>query len=139
MRLEEQCKVAMFPQAVKEDSWDYLAHVLTHVLVEGFSNAKKCSTGGRALMQLDFTHILSFLELISGISKFPTHQQYVDQYVKAYYMAKDDLENWMREQIGLNNYSGKQLQGLILCACANDKKTRLKLMAMVGGGTASDN
>lgn len=87
-------------------------------------------------MQLDFTHIMSFLELISGF-KFPVHQQYVDQYVKAYYLAKDDLERWTQEQVAAKNYSNKQLHGLVMCACSNDKKTRQKLLALLGNVSAS--
>lgn len=124
MRLEEISTLAPLP---KDALWDALAHVLTHTLVEGFSNAKKCSTGGRALMQLDFTHFTSLFDLLSG-KKFPEHQQYVEQYVKAYYMPKDLLEEFITTQ---SSYSPKQVIGLINCACSNDKKTRQKLLALV--------
>lgn len=124
MRLEEIGTSAPLP---KESLWDSLAHVLTHMLVEGFSNAKKCSTGGRALMQLDFTHFTSLFDLISG-KKFPEHNFYVETYVKAYYMPKDLLEEFITTQC---SYSSKQMIGLITCACSNDKKTRQKLLALV--------
>lgn len=117
---------------VREQLWDNVAHVVTHVLVEGYSLAKNCSTGGRALMQIDFTHILSFLELLSGY-KFGSHQVYVDQYVKAYYLPKDGaLRDWLQEQVsGRNEYSQKQLTGLVMCTCSNDKKMRQKLLGIL--------
>uniref|UniRef100_A0A336M7Z3 CSON013371 protein n=1 Tax=Culicoides sonorensis TaxID=179676 RepID=A0A336M7Z3_CULSO len=132
MRLEEIHTLAPMP---KDSLWDALAHVLTHMLVEGFSNAKKCSTGGRALMQLDFTHFTSLFELISG-KKFPEHQQYVEQYVKAYYLPKDLLEEFILNQ---SSYSPKQMTGLVNCTCSNDKKTRQKLLALIEKEKSSSN
>lgn len=61
-----------------------------------FSDAKKCSNGGRALMQLDFTQFLSKFEKISGLRPVP-HREYVENYVKAYYLPEIELEKWMRE------------------------------------------
>uniref|UniRef100_A0A6B2ECI9 Coiled-coil domain-containing protein 132 n=1 Tax=Phlebotomus kandelakii TaxID=1109342 RepID=A0A6B2ECI9_9DIPT len=133
MRLEELSKQTIVPKGYV---WDSMAHVLTHTLVEGFSNAKKCSTGGRALMQLDFTHFISLLELISGL-KHSTHQAYVDAYVKAYYLPKDLLEEWIREQKDSTEYSEKQLIGLVMCTCNNDKKTRQRLLGIIGTGDVS--
>ncbi|EAA06241.5 AGAP000343-PA [Anopheles gambiae str. PEST] len=124
MKLEEQTSTVMLPPDVL---WDSFVHVLTHLLVEGFSNAKKCSAGGRALMQLDFTHFWSLLEIVSG-GKHPEHRAYVEQYVKAYYLPKDLLEQWLLEPRG---YSPKHLAGLVQCACSSDKKTRQRLLALV--------
>ncbi|XP_055684876.1 syndetin [Lutzomyia longipalpis] len=133
MRLEELSKQTIVPKAFV---WDSMAHVLTHTLVEGFSNAKKCSTGGRAQMQLDFAHFISILELISGL-KYTIHQGYVDAYVKAFYLPKDLLEEWIREQKESTEYSEKQLVGLVMCTCNNDKKMRQKLLGIIGTGDVS--
>uniref|UniRef100_A0A182Q8L4 Syndetin C-terminal domain-containing protein n=1 Tax=Anopheles farauti TaxID=69004 RepID=A0A182Q8L4_9DIPT len=133
MKLEEETSTVMLPQDVL---WDSFVHVLTHLLVEGFSNAKKCSAGGRALMQLDFTHFWSLLEVVSG-GKHPEHRAYVEQYVKAYYLPKDLLEQWLLEPHG---YSAKHLAGLVQCACSSDKKARQRLLALVesaGGPTGT--
>ncbi|XP_035919276.1 syndetin [Anopheles stephensi] len=130
MKLEEQTSTVMLPPDVL---WDSFVHVLTHMLVEGFSNAKKCSAGGRALMQLDFTHFWSLLEIVSG-GKHPEHRAYVEQYVKAYYLPKDLLEQWLLEPHG---YSAKHLVGLVQCACSSDKKARQRLLALVESGTGS--
>lgn len=131
MRLEEVSQIMTAP---KESIWDNLAHFLTHILVEGFSNAKKCSTGGRALMQLDFTHFLSILELISGF-KHSVHQSYVESYVKSFYLPKDLLEEWIKENIEKTHYSTKHLIGLVMCTCSNDKKTRQKLLSLIENTT----
>uniref|UniRef100_A0A182PG97 Syndetin C-terminal domain-containing protein n=1 Tax=Anopheles epiroticus TaxID=199890 RepID=A0A182PG97_9DIPT len=130
MKLEEQTSTVMLPPDVL---WDSFVHVLTHLLVEGFSNAKKCSAGGRALMQLDFTHFWSLLEIVSG-GKHPEHRAYVEQYVKAYYLPKDLLEQWLLEPHG---YSAKHLAGLVQCACSSDKKTRQRLLALVESAAPS--
>lgn len=135
MRIEEMSQQLPIP---REPIWNSVAHVLTHVLVEGYSNAKKCSTGGRALMQLDFTHLMSILELISKF-KFAQHQSYVEIYVKAFYFPKDLLEKWIQEQADKNMYSLKHLVGLIMCTCSNDKKTRQKLLAIVQDNSSADN
>ncbi|KAL1403570.1 hypothetical protein pipiens_005635 [Culex pipiens pipiens] len=139
MRLEEiSAQLANIP---KDALWDCFVHVLTHLLVEGFAAAKKCSAGGRALMQLDFTHFISILEIISG-GKYPEHRAYVEQYVKAYYLPKDLLEQWLGEGFG-RGYSVKHLTGVVQCACTSDKKLRQRLLALVessgGGGGTADN
>ncbi|XP_058835853.1 syndetin [Topomyia yanbarensis] len=133
MRLEEiATQQATIP---KEALWDCFVHVLTHLLVEGFASAKKCSAGGRALMQLDFIHFISILEIISG-GKYPEHRAYVEQYIKAYYRPKDVLEQWLIEGHS-RGYSTKHLTALVQCACTTDKKLRQRLLALVESGGAS--
>jgi hypothetical protein len=122
MRLEEMSSTVTIP---KEVLWDCYAHVVTHVLVEGYANAKKCSAAGRALMQLDFTHFLSMLQSLSGM-KHPSHQQYVDQYIKAFYLG-NALEEFIASQ---KSYSNRHMMGLINQTCT-DKKMRQKLLNLV--------
>ncbi|XP_058063762.1 syndetin [Anopheles bellator] len=124
MKLEDEATPVLLP---RDSLWDSFVHVLSHMLVEGFSNVKKCSAGGRALMQLDFTHFWSLLEIVSG-GKHPDHRAYVEQYVKAYYLPKDLLEQWLLQSRG---YSAKHLTGLVQCACSSDKKTRQRLISLV--------
>lgn len=85
-------------------------------------------------MQLDFAHFMSILELLSGC-KFPAHHRYVDSYIKAFYMPKDLLESWIIEERNKNTYSTKQFSALIACTCANDKKSRQKLLALLNQET----
>lgn len=130
MRLEEMSSLQSIP---KEALWDSFAHIVTHVFVEGFSNAKKCSISGRALMQLDVTHFLSVLENLSGM-KYHVHQQYVDHYIKAFYMGTA-LEEFITSQ---KQYSGKHMVGLINCTC-NDKKLRQKYLSLVENSVETKN
>ncbi|XP_075155317.1 vacuolar protein sorting 50 [Haematobia irritans] len=136
MRLEEIAKEITIPT---EEVWNSLAHVATHLLVEGFSNVKKCSAGGRALMQLDFTNFMSIFELISN-QKFAEHRQYVDTFIKAYYFSNEQFEEWIMEQKNLEpaQYSNKQLMNLIQCVCVSDKRTRQRLLNLLGS-TATQN
>lgn len=61
-----------------------------------FSLVKKCSTAGRALMQLDFTQFMSQLNPICSITPFP-HKELVEVYIKAYYLPETSLETWTKE------------------------------------------
>lgn len=61
-----------------------------------FSNAKKCSNGGRALMQLDFTQLMSKFEKLTSLRPMP-HREYVEAYVKAYYLPENILEEWVKQ------------------------------------------
>ncbi|XP_017148549.1 syndetin [Drosophila miranda] len=137
MCLEETAKEVAVPS---KHVWNSMAHVATHLLVEGFSNVKKCSAGGRALMQLDFANFMSFLELISN-QKYPQHRSYVDVFIKTYYFSPEQFELWIEQQRQEDDYSAKQLTNLIQCICASDKRTRQRLLqlldgaAMANGGT----
>lgn len=111
--------------------WDSLAHVLTHTLVEGYALVtRKCTAAGRALMQLDFAHFMAVLEMISQ-RKYAGHRAYVDGYIKAYYMPKAELERWCCDQLAAHVYSGKQLASLVHCVCANDRKSRQRLLLVL--------
>lgn len=130
MRLEEVSQSMIVP---KESLWDSYCHVVCHVLVEAYSNAKKCSPAGRAAMQLDFIQFISVLELLSG-TKHPVHKSYVDDYLKAYYLGSS-LEDFIIQN---KSYSSKHLIGLINCACSNDKKMRQKLTSLVENSNDSN-
>jgi len=64
--------------------------------VSRFSNAKKCSNGGRALMQLDFTQLKSKFEKVTLLRPMP-HREYVELYIKAYYLPENSFEEWIKE------------------------------------------
>ncbi|XP_034478731.1 syndetin isoform X2 [Drosophila innubila] len=129
MCLEEISKEVPLPS---KNVWNSMAHVATHLLVEGFSNVKKCSAGGRALMQLDFANFMSFLELISN-QKYPQHRAYVDVFIKSYYFSPEQFEQWIEQQRQTDDYSAKQLTNLIQCICVSDKRTRQRLLQLMDG------
>ncbi|XP_034238333.1 syndetin isoform X2 [Thrips palmi] len=127
MRLEEAASHLFISKDVHNTLWEALVIVCCSTFVEGFSNAKKCATGGRALMQLDFTQFISKLEKLTTLRPIP-HKEYVELYVKAYYIPEEQLEKWIREH---TQYSSKHLQTLIQCACQNNKKTRQRLSGVI--------
>jgi hypothetical protein len=47
-------------------------------------------------MQLDFTQFLSKLEKLTSIRPIPD-REYVEQYIKAYYLPDTVLEAWIQE------------------------------------------
>lgn len=47
-------------------------------------------------MQLDFTQFLSKFEKISSLRPMP-HKEYVEAYVKAYYLPEIELEKWIKD------------------------------------------
>ncbi|KAF5290040.1 hypothetical protein FQA39_LY14821 [Lamprigera yunnana] len=96
IRLEELSSKIPISNEVSKMLWENIAHIITHTLVQGFSDAKKCTNGGRALMQLDFTQFLLKFEKISLLKGVP-HREYVENYVKAYYLPDVELEKWLRE------------------------------------------
>lgn len=47
-------------------------------------------------MQLDFTQLKSKFEMITGLRPMP-HREYVESYIKAYYLPENRLEKWIKE------------------------------------------
>ncbi|XP_058789104.1 syndetin isoform X2 [Phymastichus coffea] len=86
--------------------WDCVAYVSSHLLVDAFSTIKKCSNGGRALMQLDFTQFILKYESITSLKPMP-HQTYVASYIKAFYLPEISIEMWIKEhpaKVSTNDY-----------------------------------
>jgi len=64
-------------------------------LVEGFSRTRRCTPEGRALMSLDIKVFQSGIDQISKIRPTP-HIDFVEAYVKAYYLPEHELINWFK-------------------------------------------
>ena len=92
-------------------------------LVDGYSNAKKCSNEGRALMQLDFQQFIVKLEKMCDIRPIPD-RDFVETYIKAYYLPENSIEKWSKEH---SEYSTKQIISLFNVMGQITKKTRLNL------------
>ncbi|KAL0277277.1 UNVERIFIED_CONTAM: hypothetical protein PYX00_004621 [Menopon gallinae] len=107
--------------------WENVVHIVNNTLVEGFSNVKKCSNGGRALMQLDYTQFICKLEKLTTLRPIP-NREFVDLYVKAYYLQENNLEEWIKQH---KEYTSKQLEALVQCSCQNSRKTKQKLLQML--------
>ncbi|XP_026749335.2 syndetin [Galleria mellonella] len=128
LRIENISTKVTLNLEVLNSIWSMVAKFVVHLLVEGFSNATKCSNGGRGLMQLDYRQLFVKLEKISGLKPVP-YQDYVDRYVKAYYLPRKGLEDFIRER---TEYSNKHLLALVASACEN-KRDRQALQAIIEG------
>eukprot|EP01104_Vermistella_antarctica_P008256 TRINITY_DN2060_c1_g1_i1.p1 TRINITY_DN2060_c1_g1~~TRINITY_DN2060_c1_g1_i1.p1 ORF type:complete len:988 (-),score=289.61 TRINITY_DN2060_c1_g1_i1:155-3118(-) len=98
--------------------WQYNMETVMTQLVEGFSRAKRCTQEGRVLMGLDFGNLKAALEKLTDIRPIP-HVQYVDRYIKAYYLADYEFLPWIKEH---EEYTAEQLLGLVICASSQFKK-----------------
>ncbi|XP_053623198.1 syndetin [Plodia interpunctella] len=132
LRLENVSTKVSLNFEVLNSIWAMVSKFIVHLLVEGFSNATKCSNGGRGLMQLDYRQLFVKLEKISGLKPIP-YQDYVDRYVKAYYLPRKGLEDFVKER---NEYSNKHLLALVTSACEN-KRDRQALAAIIEGRDAA--
>ena len=93
MRLQE-IELTLLKESV-DSFWEMASFATALIFVEGFSEAKRCSNEGRALMQLDYRQFAMKLEAICGIKPLP-HQELVTHYVKAFYIPEAELENWVK-------------------------------------------
>jgi len=108
---------------VKSVIWTLATQVASNIFVEGFSGAKKCTNEGRALMQLDYRQFVLKLEKISHVKPVP-YQDFVSNYIKAYYIPEAELETWVQQH---TEYSNKQLVALVNSVAYNNNKTKQKL------------
>ncbi|RZF38465.1 hypothetical protein LSTR_LSTR011955 [Laodelphax striatellus] len=127
MRLNEIEEHVHLNQEVLDTLWENVVRLLSFILVEGFSISNKCSNGGRALMQLDFTQLFSQVEKLCTLRPLP-HRDFVDIYVKAYYLTDPVLEEFIKKH---KEYSVKQLQALISCVCQGNKKSKQRLKTLL--------
>ncbi|XP_072029065.1 syndetin-like isoform X2 [Amphiura filiformis] len=125
-RLTDVNRRVPVPTEVYTILWEHIIRLANRTFVEGYASARKCSNEGRALMQLDFQQFLLKLETLTEIRPIPD-KEYVETYVKAYYLSEADMESWIKEH---REYSSKQLTSLINCAI-NNKKARQRLLASV--------
>ncbi|XP_059150713.1 syndetin-like isoform X2 [Physella acuta] len=126
-RLEEVDKRVPLPAVVTKLIWEQCVRNANRTFVEGYASTKKCSNEGRALMQLDFQQFLSKLDHIIELRPIP-EREYVESYIKAYYMSESELERWVHDH---KEYSNKQLLSLINSVNHLDRKLRQKLINMV--------
>ncbi|XP_068940586.1 syndetin isoform X1 [Petaurus breviceps papuanus] len=128
-RLSEVSKRVRIPLPVSNILWEHCIRLANRTIVEGYANVKKCSNEGRALMQLDFQQFLMKLEKLTDIRPIPD-KEFVETYIKAYYLTENDMERWMKEH---REYSSKQLTNLVnVCLGSHiNKKARQKLLAAI--------
>ena len=82
------------PLVAYDSIWTEITHEINVMFVNGFSNTKKCSMEGRALMQLDYREYLSKLSKMCTVKPNTEH---VDIFLHAFYLLEDEIEKWLRE------------------------------------------
>lgn len=126
-RLNDTSRRLPIPRVVYTCIWEHCVRLTNRVLVEGYSNAKKCSNEGRAFMQLDFQQLLSNLEKIIELRPIP-EKEFVEGYIKAYYLPESQFDSWLLDH---KEYSNKQLIALINSVDHLNKKARQRLITVV--------
>jgi coiled-coil domain-containing protein 132 len=114
------------PIATKEMIWCLVLKLANRIFIEGFSMAKKCTPAGRASMQLDFQQFLSKVQKVYSTKTIP-EKELVEEYIKAYYLMDEALEQWI---IKRNEYTYKQLLSLINCV-VSEKKVKNRLLTII--------
>ncbi|XP_015916520.1 syndetin [Parasteatoda tepidariorum] len=130
MRLSEVSKKVPIPKETYDLLWEYCIKFSNHSFIEGFSQAKKCTNGGRALMQLDYQQFLCKVERLTELQPLPG-KELVESYIKAYYMLEQNLEQWIRSH---KEYTNKQLISLVNCITQLNKKGRQRLISLIEEG-----
>ncbi|XP_053202865.1 syndetin-like isoform X1 [Panonychus citri] len=127
-RLEKICSSleAKIPQEAKDMLWSSVLKLANRTFVEGYSMAKKCTPAGRALMQLDYQEFLTKAEKMTAIKPIP-ERELVEEYIKAYYLMDDALEQWLMSR---NEYTQRQLVSLVNCI-ASEKRVKTRLLAII--------
>ncbi|GFS12991.1 coiled-coil domain containing 132 [Elysia marginata] len=126
-KLTELERRVSLPRPVTDLLWEQCVRQANRTFVEGYANSKKCSHEGRALMQLDFQQFLTNIDHFVELKPVP-EREFVEAYIKAYYLSKTQLEVWVHDH---KEYSNKQLLSLINCVQQLDRKSRQKLVSMV--------
>jgi len=109
--------------------WSEIILLTNQVFVEGFSNVKRCSNEGRALMLLDFQQYLIKIEKLTNVKPAPG-RDFVENYIKAFYLSESELETWLKDH---SEYTSKQLNNLVNCGIGSHigKKMKQKLTGLL--------
>lgn len=146
LRLQYVNQRVPIPKVVITIIWDQVVRLINRTMLEGFSNARKCTNEGRALMQLDYQQFLIQLEKLTDLRPIPD-KELVESYVKAYYLPEAQLEEWIKDhkvtyfqikeytsiikKIIYQDYSIKQMVNLLIQIPHLNKKMRQKLITNV--------
>lgn len=117
---------------IYEIIWKHCILLANKTLVEGYSNVKKCSNEGRALMQLDFQQYLMKIDELTKVRPVPG-KEFVEGYIKAFYLTEEDLELWMKNH---PEYTKKQLGSLVQCSASShagntNKRNRQRMLSLI--------
>ncbi|KAJ3441011.1 hypothetical protein M0812_13014 [Anaeramoeba flamelloides] len=118
------------PDKSREKIWDEIIYYLMSFLLDMYSQAKKCSYEGRALMSLDLVSIINRIETITKIRPVP-YTVKVRTYINIYNVPEEDLLNWIKEN--KDDYTLPQMSNLMICKMGRKtkRKKRQKIIAEI--------
>ncbi|KRZ44309.1 Coiled-coil domain-containing protein [Trichinella pseudospiralis] len=96
--------------------------------ISSYSNVKKSSGEGRALMQLDFQQLLLCIERLCG-ARLVNEKKIVENYIKAYYIPESAIEQWIMNS--RNVYTNKQLISVLNASKHISRKMRQHLIDLL--------
>ncbi|OUC43646.1 hypothetical protein D917_09631 [Trichinella nativa] len=105
------------------------------VLWQFYSNVKKSSGEGRALMQLDFQQLLLCIERLCG-ARLVNEKKIVENYIKAYYIPESAIEQWIMNS--RNVYTNKQLISVLNASKHISRKMRQHLIDLLMDSVGSE-
>ncbi|XP_047136716.1 syndetin isoform X1 [Hydra vulgaris] len=128
-KLQKVCSSVPIPADTVTGFWSHIISQTNKLFVDGFSSVKRCTNEGRALMLLDFQQFLMKIEKITKVKPIP-ERDYVENYIKAFYLVETDLENWLKEH---QEYTPKQLNNLVTCGTSSHigKKMKQKMLSLL--------
>jgi syndetin len=139
-RIDDAIRRKLIPSRIGLVLWQLAIQFCMQQLVEGFSRAKQCSDGGRALMSLGVTQVQHALRPLIGdetlalldASKHPFAELlgHATSYVKAYYLPQIEILPWVQQHA--TTYTSRQLVALVNHATSkSSRKTRQELIKQV--------
>ena len=111
--------------------WNYAIAQTASVIVAGFARVKKCSSEGRALMALDLQVLYGNIRhLAPKGSKLDF--SYALEYVKAFYIAADQLEYWCMTHAEYSHAQRVALVNQIAGAFGWSSSAKSEFLAKIG-------
>lgn len=122
------CKSTPLPREIVNVLWDCVIYRAFRAIVQGYcDSSRKCSSEGRALMQLDLQQMSSKIEQLTDLRPIP-HKAYVENYIKAYYLPESSLEQWILQH---SEYSAHQMVSLLNVASHVSKRARMRIIGLL--------
>nr|CAD2188927.1 unnamed protein product [Meloidogyne enterolobii] len=123
------CKLSVYVHISEEVNfmiWSMMSMCTVRLLVRGYSESNKCSNEGRALQLMDVEHLFKKLEELIGLRPFP-HRLYVENYVKAFFLPSDELNEWI---VRHTEYTLSQTGALLNASISNAPSATKKAVTM---------
>eukprot|EP01134_Creolimax_fragrantissima_P008396 CFRG8396T1 len=112
------------PKHVYEMLWTQVIRCTMFMFVEGFSNVRRCSNEGRAMMMLDLKTFVTQVESVCTLRPIPFVKP-VETFIKAFYLPEAALEEWLNDS---SVYTKRQLETFIRFCATVDNFARTRLL-----------